>query len=107
MIDLTRLQIFLSVAENLSFSEAAQRLHISQPTVSHHIKALEQALGVELFNRSSHTVKLTGAGAAARVYDFYGLNFFQIYLRHDVLLINLWDQVLSKRDRNSSHCAIS
>jgi DNA-binding transcriptional LysR family regulator len=31
MIDLTRLQVFLSVAENLSFSEAAQRLHISQP----------------------------------------------------------------------------
>ena len=61
MIDLTRLQIFLSVAENLSFSEAAQRLHISQPTVSHHIKALEQALGVELFDRSSHGVKLTGA----------------------------------------------
>ncbi len=61
MIDLTRLQIFLSIAENLSFSEAAQRLHISQPTVSHHIKALEQALGVELFDRSSHRVKLTGA----------------------------------------------
>jgi DNA-binding transcriptional LysR family regulator len=60
MIDLTRLQVFLSVAENLSFSDAAQRLHISQPTVSHHIKALEQALGVELFDRSSHGVKLTG-----------------------------------------------
>ncbi|NOR89617.1 MAG: LysR family transcriptional regulator [Anaerolineales bacterium] len=61
MIDLTRLQVFLSVAENLSFSDAAQRLHISQPTVSHHIKALEQALGVELFDRSSHRVKMTGA----------------------------------------------
>ena len=61
MIDLTRLQVFLSVAENLSFSEAAQKLHVSQPTVSHHIKALEQALGVELFDRSSHRVKMTGA----------------------------------------------
>jgi len=61
MIDLTRLQVFLSVAENLSFSEAAHKLHISQPTVSHHIKALEQALGVELFDRSSHRVKMTGA----------------------------------------------
>ncbi len=61
MIDLTRLQVFLAVAENLSFSEAAQNLHISQPTVSHHIKALEQALGVELFDRSSHRVKMTGA----------------------------------------------
>ena len=89
MIDLTRLQIFLSVAENLSFSDAAQKLHISQPTVSHHIKALEQALGVELFDRSSHRVKMTGAGATASVNNFRGLYFFQIHLRHDLLLINL------------------
>ena len=62
MLDLTRLKIFLSAAENLSFSEAAKQLHLSQPTVSHHIKELERELGVELFDRSTHKVKLTEAG---------------------------------------------
>jgi DNA-binding transcriptional LysR family regulator len=62
MLDLTRLKIFLSAAENLSFSEAAKQLHLSQPTVSHHIKELERDLGVELFDRSTHKVKLTEAG---------------------------------------------
>ena len=62
MLDLTRLKIFLSAAENLSFSEAAQQLHLSQPTVSHHVKELERNLGVELFDRSTHKVKLTEAG---------------------------------------------
>ncbi len=62
MLDLTRLNIFLSAAENLSFSEAAKQLHLSQPTVSHHIKELERELGVELFDRSTHKVKLTEAG---------------------------------------------
>lgn len=62
MLDLTRLKIFLSTAENLSFSEAAHQLHLSQPTVSHHIKGLERDLGVALFDRSTHKVKLTEAG---------------------------------------------
>jgi DNA-binding transcriptional LysR family regulator len=62
MIDLTRLKAFIYAAESLSFSEAAKQLHLTQPTVSHHIKALETTLGVELFTRSGHTLKLTEAG---------------------------------------------
>jgi LysR family transcriptional regulator, low CO2-responsive transcriptional regulator len=62
MIDLTKLQAFLYAAENLSFSEAAKQLHLSQPTISHHIKTLEQELGVELFARSGSGLKLTDAG---------------------------------------------
>lgn len=62
MIDLARLQAFVYAAENLSFSEAARQLHLTQPTISHHIKALEKTLGVELFSRSGHTLKLTEAG---------------------------------------------
>ena len=62
MIDLTRLQAFVYAAESLSFSEAARQLHLTQPTVSHHIKALEKALSVELFERSGHTLKLTEGG---------------------------------------------
>lgn len=62
MIDLIRLQTFLLAAENLSFSEAAKYLHLSQPTVSHHIKTLEGNLGVKLFDRSGGNLKLTEAG---------------------------------------------
>jgi DNA-binding transcriptional LysR family regulator len=62
MIDLTKLQAFLYAAESLSFSEAAKQLHLSQPTVSHHIKSLEQELGVELFVRAGSGLKLTDAG---------------------------------------------
>jgi DNA-binding transcriptional LysR family regulator len=62
MIDLVRLEIFVSAAENLSFSEAAKSLHLSQPTVSHHIKTFEHELGVELFERSGARLVLTEAG---------------------------------------------
>ena len=62
MVDLLRIETFLHAAENLNFSEAARILHLSQPTVSHHIKTLEKDLGVTLFERQSSTVKLTDAG---------------------------------------------
>ena len=62
MLDLTKLNAFLHAAENLSFSESAKHLHLTQPTISHHIKALERELGVELFNRSGSRLKLTEAG---------------------------------------------
>jgi DNA-binding transcriptional LysR family regulator len=57
-----RLQAFLHAAETLSFSEAARQLHLSQPTVSHHIKSLEQQMRVELFERSGGGLRLTEAG---------------------------------------------
>lgn len=62
MIDLTKLNAFIYAAEKLSFSEAGKLLHLTQPTISHHIKILEETLGVELFIRSGHAVKLTEAG---------------------------------------------
>lgn len=62
MIDLMRLQTFLHAAESLSFSEAARQMHLTQPTVSHHIKVLETDLGVELFERTGGSLKLTDAG---------------------------------------------
>lgn len=62
MIDLHRLQAFIHAAETLSFSEAAKRLHLTQPTVSHHIRQLEKSLGVELFDRSGGSVKLSEGG---------------------------------------------
>lgn len=55
-------QVFLIVAENLSFSKAAEELFISQPAVSKHIKELESKLNSALFERKGNKVYLTKAG---------------------------------------------
>ena len=62
MIDIQRVETFLYAAEKLSLSETAKQLHLSQPTVSHQIKLLEQELGNTLFVRSNTGLKLTEAG---------------------------------------------
>ncbi|KAF0108135.1 MAG: LysR family transcriptional regulator [Anaerolineaceae bacterium] len=62
MIDMNKIETFLRAAETLNFSETAKRLHMSQPSVSHHIKALEQELGAALFTRASTGLHLTEAG---------------------------------------------
>lgn len=54
--------VFLIVAENLSFSKAAEELFISQPAVSKHIKELESKLSSALFERKGNKVYLTKAG---------------------------------------------
>lgn len=62
MVDLLRIETFIHAAEHLNFSEAARILHLSQPTVSHHIKNLEKELGVTLFERQGVSISLTDAG---------------------------------------------
>ncbi len=61
MIDTQKIGTFLCVAESLNISKAARQLHLSQPTVSHQIKLLEQSLGVDLFIRSNTGLQLTEA----------------------------------------------
>jgi len=62
MIDTQKIETFICAAENLSLTEAAKQLHLSQPAVSHQIKLLEQELGVSLFTRSSAGLHMTEAG---------------------------------------------
>ena len=61
-MEFRQLVYFIAVAEELNFSRAAKRLHLSQPALSKQIQALENSLEIELFNRTKHWVKLTPAG---------------------------------------------
>jgi DNA-binding transcriptional LysR family regulator len=62
MINLSELRVFITAAEELNFSRAAQRLHLSQSAVSQNIQSIEHAYGIELFVRHGRSVQLSEAG---------------------------------------------
>jgi DNA-binding transcriptional LysR family regulator len=63
-LDLARLEALVTLADELHFGRAAERLGVEVSTLSRRIRALEVQLGIELFARSSRRVTLTPAGAA-------------------------------------------
>lgn len=62
MTDLLHIRTFVTVAEECHLTRAAESLHMSPSTASTHIRALEDRLGTQLFNRKNHQLELTRAG---------------------------------------------
>lgn len=61
-MDLRQLRNFITLAETLNFSRAAEALYISQPTLSQQVAEMERELGVSLFERTRRSVELTDSG---------------------------------------------
>src|ERR1700761_3988081 len=62
MLEIRHLRTLVALAETGNLSKAARRVHLSQPAVSHQIRAVEDHYGIELFERKSDPLRLTAAG---------------------------------------------
>ncbi len=83
-MDLRQLEIFVKVAELKSFSKAALALRLTQPTISEHIRTLEQELGVRLLDRLGRGAEATRAG--------------QLLLSHATRMLQLQRETLQAMD---------
>ena len=79
-VELRHLRYFVTVAEELHFSRAAEKLQMAQPPLSQQIRQLEHIVGVRLFERNHHSVMMTNAG--------------QVFLEDAVRILEQVDQVL-------------
>jgi len=108
-MDTLQLKLFISLAQNLSFTKSANDFFMTQPTVSNQIKALEKDLGVKLFNRDSRSVSLTAEGK-----EFLGFaeQIITLQLMAETRLRNISDgrcgyihiAMLSSHSELFSHC---
>ncbi len=73
-----RLQVFYSVARHLSFTKAAESLHMTQPAVTFQVRQLEEQFNTRLFDRTHNRINLTEAGE--RVHH-YAKQIFELYSR--------------------------
>lgn len=87
-MDFRHLRYFQAVAEELSYSKAAQRLHIAQPALSRAVKELEDRLGVTLLDRDRRSVALTAAG--------------RVLLNETSLLMQRFDEAVRKVQRTAA-----
>ncbi|MEJ2484911.1 MAG: LysR family transcriptional regulator [Anaerolineales bacterium] len=62
MLNVHQLNVFVIAADTLNFTQTAKRLHLTQSSVSQHIKSLESQLGVDLFERKGRSLEITDAG---------------------------------------------
>ena len=99
-MDLASLNAFIAVAELCSFSEAAMRLHLTQPAVSKRIASLEQQLRVRLFDRLGREVSLTEAGRALLPRAYQILNVLEDTRR---ALSNLNGEITGRLTLATSH----
>jgi DNA-binding transcriptional LysR family regulator len=77
-MDIVSIRTFLTIIETRSFAAAAQRLFVTQSTVSSRIRALEEALGSRLFNRGKYGAELTPTGVKVQ--------------RHAETMVRAWNQ---------------
>ncbi len=90
-----QLQYVLTIAEEKSFSKAAEKLHVSQPSLSQYVQRVEEELETELFDRSSIPLKLTYVGS---LYCNTAKEFLSL---EDQLVAQIKDVANSKRGRIS------
>lgn len=81
-MDSRQLKYLVAIAEERNISRAAARLKLSQPTLTRHIQALEDELGVLLFKRTTWGVQLTEAGEALLVHARSIQNHVQLVIEH-------------------------
>lgn len=86
-MDIDRLRLFITVAEHLNFTKAAEQMYISQPTLSRHIADLESALNVALFERTTRKVSLTTAG--------------KLFLKEATQIVRRYDTLMDRASRLS------
>lgn len=94
-MDVTTARTFLCIAETGSFKAAADRLYVTQSAISMRIKALEDALGRQLFTRSKKGAELTPAG--------------QQFLRHASAMLRVWQHAkleVSLSEKHTDHLTV-
>ena len=73
-MELRHIRYFLAVASEMNFTRAAQKLCIAQPPLSRQIQELEEELGVKLFERRPHALRLTEEGMIFKEYATQVIN---------------------------------
>jgi DNA-binding transcriptional LysR family regulator len=87
-MELRQIRSFLSIAETLHFGRTAELIHLSQPALSLQIRALEEDVGVRLFERNRRKTTLTAAGIAFRDEAARALSQLDQAIRHAKLAAN-------------------